>query len=382
MKKLKVITYLLISIFAFSCIASINAETTSSCWEKVLPPSDYGNLGFCSLVYDSESDLSLAFEFDAESSVYAYEANENTWIKTPTDMPEHLHAIGAVGDYHEILDAVIFFGGSMDIFDPDLSSNQTWAYFYNNNSWVNLNATNPPPPRIVQPTVYDSFHKKIVIFFGANDFSEDNFFYEDIWSYDYLSNAWTNVTPEVSPVGCHNPGVVYDSDAKKILIFGGAAVAHTSYASQYHNQTWEFDLATSTWTELLPKGTVPTKRGYVTLAYDQSVKKTVLFGGTTYKFSTPEGEKFSETYVYDYPENKWTKLDCLTHPSARILPGLAFNSKLNNTLLFGGLQLDDDPKDTWIFTYEETDDGHFYFISSVVSLVILGIMIIRKRKKN
>ncbi len=190
-------------------------------------------------------------------------------------------------------------------------------------------------------------------------------------------------------MGCHNPGAVYDSDAKKILIFGGAGVAYTGHASQYHNQTWEFDLATSTWTELLPKGTVPTKRGYVTMAYDQSVKKTVLFGGTTYKFSTPEGEKFSETYIYDYSENEWTKLDCLTHPSARMIPGLVFNNKLNNTLLFGGLLLDDDPKDTWIFTYdeacdcfEETDDGHFYFISSVTTFVILGIIIVRKRKKN
>ena len=351
MRKTKITTYLLLLIFTLSISTTgINAEENSACWEKIYPTRNPVG-GISILQYDIESDLTIGFEFDTSPRVHAFDAKEKNWIITDTNMPEIFSIPRAMSAYHEILDAIIFFGGSTYDNFAEYVTNQTWAYFYNNNSWINLNPSNPPPPRIYNQIVYDSYHKKIVILGGLNEWSSNNFIYQDIWSFDHLTNAWTNITPSIVPDINYVSSITYDSDAKKILVFGGAAQAHPSNISKYSNEFWEFDLETTTCTERSPSGTIPTKRGYAPMVYDKSAKKTILFGGTFRSFGTTEtGWSFNETYAYDYDENEWVKLNCSVNPSPRYLPGLAYNSKEKHILLHAG---GDSFTDTWIFTCEK-----------------------------
>ena len=116
-------------------ITGINAEKNSPCWERVYPTTNPAG-GWDFLQYDIESDLIIGFEFDTSPRVYAFDANEKNWIITDTNIPEIFHT-GSRFAYHEILDAVIFFSGTTDFYHEEYGTNQTWAYFYNNNSWLN-----------------------------------------------------------------------------------------------------------------------------------------------------------------------------------------------------------------------------------------------------
>ena len=385
MKKIQITTYLFFILFTLSIITTgIIADEKSPCWERVYPTTNpVGGLDF--LQYDIESDLTIGFEFDTSPRVHAYDAKEKNWIITDTNMPE-IFRFGSRFAYHEILDAVIFFGGTTNFYLEEYGTNQTWAYFYNNNSWINLNPSVAPPPRIDSYVVYDSYNEKTVIFSGINEWSSTNYFYQDIWSYDHLTNTWTNVTPTLVPEFCYASSVTYDSDAKKILVFGGAGRAHPGDIGEYSNELWEFDLATTTWTELSPSGTIPSKRGYISMAYDIKNKKTILFGGTNRSFDYGDGgQTFNDTYAYDYAKNEWIKLNCSISPQARYLPGFAYNNKEKHILLHaGGISF----TDTWIFTCDESCDcpleSDFDSLAFMSTLVLLSLFvpIVRRKKKN
>ena len=384
MKKIKITTCLLLLLFTLSISTTgINAATNSPCWERVYPTTNpVGGWDF--LQYDIESDLTIGFEFDTSPRVHAFDAKEKDWIITDTDMPEIFHS-GSRFAYHEILDAFIFFGGTTNFYLEEYGTNQTWAYFYNNNSWIDLNPSVAPPPRSSGYMVYDSYNEKMVMFSGINEWSSTNYFYQDIWSYDHLTNIWTNETPTLVPEFWYGSANTYDSDAKKILVFGGAGKARPSDIGEYSNELWEFDLSTTTWTELSPSGTIPSKRGYVNMAYDKENKKTILFGGTNRSFGPGDvGQTFNDTYAYDYDKNEWIKLNCSVAPHARFLPGLAYNSKEKHILLHaGGLSF----TDTWIFTCGNECGctlAGFESLVSMSTLILLSffVLIVRRRKKN
>ena len=399
MNKLKIITYLLVFLFTVSISTTgIFANKTNSCWEEVYPPTDPGSKRACFLGYDIESDVTLTFDFEEDTLigedrlVHVYDANENTWSEKSTDMPDHIFNAGVRFAYHEMLDALIFFGGATSETSLFLISNQTWAYFYNNNSWINLNPSNPPPARIWNNIAYDSYYKKIVIFNGLDVWSLGGKIYNDVWFYDYLTNSWTNITTDGGPEPVYAAGCVYDSDSKKILMFGGATdCIFGSYISGYSNKLWEFDLSIATWSERSPSGYIPEERGYIFLTYDSNAKKTVFFGGTSKHYDgSAEGQYFNCTFIYDYSNNKWMKLNCSVGPSARYLAGLAYNSKLDHILQYGGGQGNYGLNpETWIFTYDERcdcflDNVDYSFLAFTAVLLLLGnlILIVRRRKKT
>jgi hypothetical protein len=133
------------------------------------------------------------------------------------------------------------------------------------------------------------------------------------------------------------------------------------------------------------------------MTYDSNASKSIIFGGTNFEYGGTGGIYFNTTFLYDYSDNKWLKMNCSKGPSARYLSGLAFNSKLNHTLLHSGGQGDygvDD--DTWIFTYDEccncfpenpecyangNDFGTIVFASTLI-LLSCFMLIVKRRKKN
>jgi len=66
------------------------------------------------------------------------------------------------------------------------------------------------------------------------------------------------------------------------------------------------------------------------MAYDSKSDKLILFGGfngTSY---------FSDTWAYDYNTNTWTNMNPSTHPSARYQSAMAYDSESDKIILFGG----------------------------------------------
>ena len=64
--------------------------------------------------------------------------------------------------------------------------------------------------------------------------------------------------------------MAYDSAENKVLLFGG-------YTGSANAETWTYDTASNTWSDLNP-ATRPSQRYSLAVAYDQDIRKIVLFG--------------------------------------------------------------------------------------------------------
>src|SRR4051812_11737272 len=82
------------------------------------------------------------------------------------------------------------------------------------------------------------------------------------------------------PAARYDHGMVYDSDLKRIVVFGGRAAA----SGPHFNDLWEWDVGKGAWNQRTPGGCVPASscpydRSQPAMFYDPIRKKTVMFSG-------------------------------------------------------------------------------------------------------
>ena len=381
-KKTTVFLSLFFCLILSQTISFATTDTQSYCWENMKPVNkppvqDPGG----DLVFDSESGVALFFD-DNLKNVWVYSFEENNWTSTYSpEMPD-----GGISPtsaaYDSTNDITIFFGLNTG---PGYAANETWSYDYNSNHWVNLTTTGAPPKRVAGAFVYDSNAEKFILISGINRlFIEPYEYFQDVWTYDYLTNVWTNVTPSINPPSRWESGSVYDPVADKTIIFGGMRDLNDGSWGLAANDTWIFDLTTTTWTQLETVNTPP-RRSHFNMIYNDEKDITMLFGGGQ------ENNWFSDTWIFEYESKTWTELNCTNHPLRRWDSFLTYNTITHEALLYGG-KIDNSPltliSDTWIFTYDETCDcfpekTDYSFLSVTVVILLLGnlILIVRRRKK-
>src|SRR5580765_4458818 len=75
------------------------------------------------------------------------------------------------------------------------------------------------------------------------------------------------------PAGRYDQAMAYDTDTKRIIMFGGRA-GTTDYAD-----LWEWDTVKGAWNQRAPSGATPFDRSGHAMVYDPLTKKTIMFGG-------------------------------------------------------------------------------------------------------
>ena len=128
-----------------------------------------------------------------------------------------------------------------------------------------------PPKMLGQRMIYDPVGQRIILF-GGSYYSNSYTFYGDTWSLDTSKNVWTKLATNGSPSARFNHAMVYDSDHKEIVLFGGFS------ASDRVGDTWIYNLADNAWTNVSPQ-TSPSRRSDPGAAYDAKAKKVIIFGG-------------------------------------------------------------------------------------------------------
>jgi N-acetylneuraminic acid mutarotase len=191
-------------------------------------------------------------------------------------------------------------------------------------TWTNLNPTGATPPaRASHAMVYDSTDSKVILFGGweTADFS-------DTWAYDPAANTWTDLSPPGDvPPARHDHAMAYDAGSGKVILFGGTAAS----TAQELNDTWAYDPTTNTWSDLKPAGAVPDPRIGHSMVYDPVAKKVTLFGGSSH------GGRNGDIWAYDSAANTWTKVSPTGDaPFARYGCPLVYDSGLGKVLLVGG----------------------------------------------
>jgi hypothetical protein len=150
--------------------------------------------------------------------------------------------------------------------------------------------------------------------------------------------SWISLSSEYDRRGY--VGGVFDSARGRIVTYGGMDV---TLGPSYYAETWEFDARTGVWT-LRSDSSPPGKRRGVGLAYDSRRNVTVLFGGYDGKWRDD---------IWEWDGLAWSKRcdtePCSTapRPAARTLPVFQYDAARGATLLFGGSGDDHLFSDTW-----------------------------------
>ncbi|MFQ5919928.1 MAG: kelch repeat-containing protein, partial [Thermoplasmata archaeon] len=161
--------------------------------------------------------------------------------------------------YDSESDRIVLFGGGTTVFVTGFMDD-TWTYDFNANTWTDMNPGNRPSPRDGHAMAYDIESDRVILFGGRFLRLENESIVPsrpETWAYDANANTWTNMSPVIQPAAWYFPGMAYDAEADRIVLFGGCAGDRFSTcATVTRDETWVYDYNANTWTNMSP-GTRP-----------------------------------------------------------------------------------------------------------------------------
>jgi len=221
--------------------------------------------------------------------------------------------------------------------------------------------------------VYDS-SRGICILFGGRSASTSN---GETWEYNGTTATWVQKASGavVKPSARYSPAVSFDSSRNVFVLFGGYTAAGCDA------ETWEYAVATSTWSLIAPFGGIkPSARYNAAMVYNAALGKCVLFGGVT------TTARDSETWTYDGVTSTWAIVSPTwgIHPSGRSEHSMVYDSDRQVCILYGGQdgsaypQVDHYVGDTWEYygtssTWLNLDDGSGAGVTSPYELVAFAM---------
>jgi hypothetical protein len=210
---------------------------------------------------------------------------------------------GAAMTYDSDQNQVIMFGGATVL--GTLRSN---TMLYANGIWIDATSSGlEPEPRSLFAFVTDPVNNTVLMYGGVDDVQT----FTDFWKFE--NGHWNQIANGDEPASCFYPLAVYDTDRQKAVMLCS------------DSSTWEYDGAK--WTPQTPKH-LPSLRRFSSMAYDQTLKKTVLFGGYDTNY-------FDTTWVWDGKD--WTQVAKKNPPPSRALASLWYDPNLKKTVMYGGI---------------------------------------------
>jgi N-acetylneuraminic acid mutarotase len=283
------------------------------------------------MVYDPPTDAFVLMggvdtDYRIFSDTWSYDLGANSWQnRSPADPPYGI--TGFAYAYDPVDEVTLLSGAGLGMM------NETWSYDVSANLWTNLQPSNAPPARIYSGAAYDTQSDKLIMFGGLDlyTFNSTN----ETWSYDFISNTWTNLTNAYSPPPVCLHTMVYDSESDRIIMFGGITFATLDQQDTF-NGTWSYDLDSNTWANMTPLLS-PSERYGMSAVYDPVSDRVLTFGGVGIETDpVPTEVLYDDMWEYDYNANSWSEVNQLTRPPARVFAHMAIDPLTRVIVLFGG----------------------------------------------
>ncbi|HEX9160868.1 MAG TPA: hypothetical protein VF980_04105 [Thermoanaerobaculia bacterium] len=151
----------------------------------------------------------------------------------------------------------------------------------------------------------------------------------DSSTFEWDGTAWKAFPDIKTKPGFHQfSAMVYDQSLKKTVLFGGFD------GTNWMDNAWMWD--GTTWTEQR-KNRAPA-RDLTQMWFDPILHKTVLFGGLGRRTPQDRVERFSDMWTFD--ANGWTELKPPALPTTRFGAMVITDPSTGHTLLFGGMRYD------------------------------------------
>ncbi|MHA2250477.1 MAG: Kelch repeat-containing protein, partial [Candidatus Kariarchaeaceae archaeon] len=217
------------------------------------------------------------------NDTWAYDYNTNTWENMTTPEMKGIGRLAGAMDYDVESDRIILFGGWHKVTAGDAvyeagGVGDTWSYDYETNTWTNMTTIDSPSFRGSTALAYDKSNDKMILYGGFDSSMYTGAssipFNQDTWAYDYNTNTWMNMSPSISPPPLGNHELVYDAESEKIVLFGG----RKCQSCQFLSETWVYDYNDNVWTNMNPQ-IYPTARLVASMVYIPNLDRIVLFGG-------------------------------------------------------------------------------------------------------
>jgi N-acetylneuraminic acid mutarotase len=275
-------------------------DATVNKWTELAPKGEQPEArSWPALAYDAAGRKALLFGgatmVGALNDTWTYDPALNSWAEVEPmgeRPPERWLGVTVYDSAHGML---ILFGGA----GVEGMLNDTWTYDTATGGWTARDPVGSlPSPRGFHSLAYDARSGRVVLFGGMNDYEED---LGDMWSYDPVKNSWTEIdSAGPAPTARSGHAMVYDSLNGRMILFGGAT------SMEGFNDTWAYDPAAGTWTDLKPTGDLPSDRAYHAMVYDRGTDRVILFGGF-------DGAQYvNDVWEYDPVRNVWTELMAVT----------------------------------------------------------------------
>ena len=240
--------------------------------------------------------------------------------------PRYLQAAA----FDETRKVLVMFGG---LTGPDPSgswaaSGELWEWDPAAGKWTNRTPSGRKPnPRAGAGMVFDSIRKKFVIF-GGTDMDQND--YQDTWEWDPTAGAFTDRTGSGPlPDARTEHSMVFEKSTGKVLLFGGEAI----FADNPAGDTWEWNPGTSEWSKLAP-ALAPSARFDSAMVWDSKRSRAVLFGGMK---AVLDGNPQQDTWEWDPASSTWTERTAEGNkPNARYGHAMAYDPGRGVTVLVGG----------------------------------------------
>ena len=285
-------------------------DATAGTWSQVTGTTLPKCVNEGQLVYDTTNAAPLfnggVCTNDTTTANETMEWDGSKWNAIDLQTNDTGRIFGAAAAYDIGRDDAVVFGGNPVGGTP---SDVTYV-FTKGSGWLAINDTQVPGRRSLFGMVTDPGRGLIWLFGGQDEFST----FDDLWQFQ--NGIWTQSTvTDNAPAGCVVPAVTFDTDRQKLIVLCGGSDVH-----EWDGTAWNGAPATVK--------TVPPARRFSSMTYDQTLKKTVLFGGY-------DGSNYmDETWTWD--GTVWTRIKSNPAPS-RILASMWWDPTLKKTVIYGGL---------------------------------------------
>jgi hypothetical protein len=202
--------------------------------------------------------------------------------------------------------------------DIPTPAGETWVYDLDDNQWTRMEPSGGPFGLLGSRMVYNAVADRMVLFGGwfvgegPNSGAS-----QATWVYDLNSNAWTEMSPEVSPPGRMDHAMAYDTESDRVLLWGGGGQSPIKVGD-----LWAYDLSANIWEEH-PSDDAPGPLKGAEMVYDAPNDRTLLYFR-------------KEFWAYDYNNNQWTLLSDSPAPLGLLYHALVYDTKNDLILTFGG----------------------------------------------
>lgn len=205
--------------------------------------------------------------------------------------------------------------------------------------------TTPNTYRLIEPveaapsgrfnaTLEDLRDGRLLLFGGRN---AAGVWLADTWIFDVASSTWTQLAPDMAPPARNAHGMALVA-AGTVVLFGGTS----SMGGGPLGDTWIFDVAAEQWSQFGPPTSPPPRFQHGMVAIGDS--RILMHGGRT-----AAGGELGDTWIFDGAAGTWTNAAPAGAPTTDSAFALAFDGD-DSVTRFGGFQANNPLDQTWTYS--------------------------------